>query len=383
MKNIYKNIVTLFVLLAMTFSQVLACTAITLSKNNKVVSGRTMEWGLDWDWKVIYEPKGSENVLSAPDDLNLAKHTYTSKYAILGTGLVINSQKFLLDGQNTQGLSISANYLPGFTQYQNVTKNDTKYAAITQILTLILSQSATVQQAKNILEQYKVWSDKTTTVDGVVPELHFLITDKHGKSIVVEYIKGEPVFYNIKSNVKVMTNSPTYDWHMINLRNYLNLSNETIKKVRIKDALEKNSNNPIQNINALGQGNGFLGLPGDYSPPSRFIKTEILGYYANNKGDNQENLVSKVTHILNNVDITKGTVVEKDGNNMVFDHTAFTVIKDLSNNKLYVKAYNRPNDVAIIDLNTLIKDNAKAFAIDISKLPYPDNNITNKIISLQ
>ncbi|MDE4940302.1 linear amide C-N hydrolase, partial [Francisella tularensis subsp. holarctica] len=99
-------------------------------------------------------------------------------------------------------------------------------------------------------------------------------------------------------------------------------------------------------------GNGFVGLPGDYSPPSRFIKTAILRYYAKNKCDNNENLVTKVTHILNNVDITKGTVTEKLGNQTMFEHTAFTVIKDLNNNKLYIKSYNSPNKAVEIDLNT-------------------------------
>ncbi|MFV9958206.1 MAG: linear amide C-N hydrolase [Francisella endosymbiont of Hyalomma scupense] len=59
-------------------------------------------------------------------------------------------------------------------------------------------------------------------------------------------------------------------------------------------------------MNSLSRGNGFLGLPGAYSLPSRFIKTVIIEYYANNKGDNNENLITKVTHIINNVDIAKG-----------------------------------------------------------------------------
>ncbi|MBK2110663.1 choloylglycine hydrolase family protein [Francisella tularensis subsp. novicida FSC159] len=381
MKTIIKKIFVCCSALLMLISQSLACTALTLVKNGQTVSGRTMEWGFNWSWQLIYIPKGTKHYLSAPSNLNLAKISYASKYSIIATGLVNANQEFLVDGQNDQGLSISANYMPGFAEYQKVTNTDKKYASINQISTLILSEYANVEQVKQALQQYKVWSDKSTMINGVAPQLHFLITDRNGKGLVVEYIKGEVKLYDVDSNVKVMTNAPTYDWHLINLRNYLNLSNQTTTRVKISDAIDPSQNKDIQDINSLGQGNGFLGLPGDYSPPSRFIKTAILGYYANNKGDNNENLVTKVTHILNNVDITKGTVTEKLGNQTMFDHTAFTVIKDLNNNKLYIKSYNSPNNAVEIDLNTLDQNNSKQFAIDIDKLPYPNNNISANLIT--
>ena len=185
----------------------------------------------------------------------------------------------LIDGQNSAGLSISGNYLPGFTTYQTVTKDDTKYAAITESTAFILSQFATVKEAKQALSQYKVWSDKSTMVDGVNPEIHFLITDKSGHGLVVEYINGEAKFYDVNSNIKVMTNGPTYDWQLTNLRNYLNLSNKTIDLIKLDD-VESNETKTIKDVNGVGQGNGFLGLPGDYSPPSRFVKMATLAYYS-------------------------------------------------------------------------------------------------------
>ncbi|APC91299.1 MULTISPECIES: choloylglycine hydrolase family protein [Francisella] len=380
MKLVAKKIFVCCTALFMLFSQSLACTALTLVKNGNTVSGRTMEWGFKWNWQVIYMPKGSKHYLTAPSNLSLTKLSYSSKYSIIGTGLVNTNQEFLVDGQNDQGLSISANYMPGFTEYQKVTNTDKKYAFVTEISILLLSEYANVDQVKQALEQYKVWSDKSTMFNGVAPQLHFLITDKNGKGLVVEYINGKVKLYDVNSNVKVMTNAPTYDWHLINLRNYLNLNNQSITKVKISDAVDTSKGKDTQDINSLGQGNGFLGLPGDYSPPSRFIKTAILGYYANNKGDNNENLVTKVTHILNNVDIAKGTVVDNLGNQTMFDHTIFTVIKDLNNNKLYIKSYNSPNNAVEIDLNTLDQNNSKGFAIDIDKLPYPNNNITANLI---
>ena len=110
------------------------------------------------------------------------------------------------------------------------------------------------------------------------------------------------------------------------------------------------------------------------------IKIYQIGYYANNKGDNNENLVTK-THILNNVDIAKGTVTEKKSLEIRQYLTILhlTVTKDL-NNKLFISKYNSPNNAVEIDLNTLDQNNSKQFAINIDKLPYPNNNVSTNLI---
>ena len=85
-------------------------------------------------------PKGTKHYLNASSNLNLAKISYSSKYSIITTGLINANQEFLVDGQNDQGLSISANYLPSFTQYQKVNSSNDKYASITEITILIPSK---------------------------------------------------------------------------------------------------------------------------------------------------------------------------------------------------------------------------------------------------
>lgn len=67
----------------------------------------------------------------------------------------------------------------------------------------------------------------------------------------------------------------------------------------------------------------------------------------------------------------------------MFDHTAYVVIKDLNNNnKLYITTYNKPINPVMIDLNTLDKDNTKSFDIILEKLPFPNNYITNKLVTM-
>ena len=318
--------------------------------------------------------------MTAPSSLNLAKQEYKSKYSILGTGLSEQGQTLIIDGQNSEGLSISANYLPGFTKYQNVDKNSAKYVSIIDSTTFILSQAANVEQAKKLLEEYKVWSDKSIIINGIAPDLHFLITDKSGAGLVVEYIKGKVKFYDVNSNVKVMTNAPTYDWQLLNLKNYMSLNNHTPTNLKISDVINTDKHKKtIQDISGF-IGGGLLGIPGDYSPASRFVRTAAIAYYANNKAPKSDNnLVSKVTHVLHNVDIPKGVVGDELQGKKVFDHTAYVVAKDLNNNKLYITTYNHPNNPVMIDLNTLDSNNTKAFAKVLEKLPFPSNDITSEL----
>ncbi|MFC4892020.1 linear amide C-N hydrolase [Pseudofrancisella aestuarii] len=365
-------------------SSAIACTAITMKGNDgDVVAGRTVEWGLDWDWSLTYIPAGTIHTLTAPKDLDLPKENYSSKYSVLGTGISMSKDNFFIaDGQNSEGLSLSANYLPGgFTQYQKVEKTDKNYASILEITTYILSQYNNIDDVKKGLEKYKVWNDSSTDVKGVVPEVHFLISDKSGNAIVVEYVKGEVHFYNPELDVKIMTNSPTYDWHLINVRNYLNLSNKTVMNMKLYD--ENGVFSPgtkFETIDALGQGNGLLGLPGDYSPPSRFIRTAVLGYYSDNENIEGESTLNRVVHVLHNVDIPKGVAAEELDGKIYYDHTVFTAIKDLTNNTLYVNVYDNPLNSVSIDLNSLDKKHTKEFTKNIKDLPYPKSDITSSLV---
>ncbi len=90
--------------------------------------------------------------------------------------------------------------------------------------------------------------------------MHMMVTDRSGKVIVIEYLEGK---LKITDNpVRVLTNAPSFDWHLTNLRNYVNLSEKPYTSKRIGELT----------IEPLGGGSGLLGMPGDITPPSRFIR---------------------------------------------------------------------------------------------------------------
>ncbi|WP_119345024.1 linear amide C-N hydrolase, partial [Facilibium subflavum] len=91
MRGLSKKLFTCTLIFSMLLSQSIACTAITLvDKKGDVVSGRTMEWALNWDWQLLYNPKNTQHYLTAPSNLDLPEHQYKSKYSILVTGLSKN-----------------------------------------------------------------------------------------------------------------------------------------------------------------------------------------------------------------------------------------------------------------------------------------------------
>ena len=97
--------------------------------------------------------------------------------------------------------------------------------------------------------------------------------------------------------VGVLTNSPTYEWHIQNLRNYVNLTAENAKPVKVGNVTYAGT----------GQGSGLHGLPGDPTPPSRFVMAAATAYLADKPKDAAEALIV-AEHLINRVDIPKGLV---------------------------------------------------------------------------
>src|SRR5436190_16296088 len=129
--------------IAATFNASLACTAVQLvAADASVVSGRTMEWSFDMQWTLVSLPKGTSLDLTAPAHLNLPAVTVASKYAVVGVKAATLPGENLFEGQNSAGLGMSVNFLPGFTEYQRVTPQDKAYVRIAEFGAWALGQFA-------------------------------------------------------------------------------------------------------------------------------------------------------------------------------------------------------------------------------------------------
>ncbi|MCI4680307.1 choloylglycine hydrolase family protein [Rhodoblastus acidophilus] len=337
----------------------LACTAVDMVAADKtVIAGRTMEWAFDMKWELVSLPKGSKLTLAAPKSSGLPAKEIETLYPVVGVGVGILPGAPLLEGQNSAGLGMSANFLPGFTTYQSVTPQDNSYVEILSFGDWALGRFANVKDLRAALQETKVWSDPTAETGPTPPLLHFVFTDRSGAGIIVEYVGGK---VQIHDNVAhVLTNAPTYPWHLLNVRNYLSLSTVGVSSRQIGSV----------DVTAIGQGGGLVGLPGDYTPPSRFVRATFLrhGIAQPKTGDEA---TEAVAHVLNTVDIPIGVAQsrEKDGS-LISDYTQWVAIKDLTHNRLTFADYNHRLHYLTIDLNQIFAQ-TKPMSKLVGDLPYP------------
>lgn len=360
-KKLVSLVIGIFI--SINSSDAKACTAFNLkAKNGDVIASRTMEWALDMQWSLIFYPEGYTYNINGPEALKLSSIKVRNKYAILGigTGRVNNS---IIEGQNSAGLGFSANFLPGFTEYQVVDIDDKKYISILDLGKFILGNFSTIKQLREELSTFKVWEEAVIDLP-VSPMLHLLVTDSAGEAVVIEFIDGKMIFFD--TPVQVMTNAPNYDWHLINIRNYLNLS-----------ATSRTNIHKQYNVTDLSQGGGGLGLPGSFTSTDRFVKICFLKYNANIPVNSLE-AIELCGHILSTVDIPKGVVNVSNGID-ASDYTQWIAIKDLTNNMIYFADYDHRLNFVAIDLKKVFKKN-HAVILPIGDIKYPCNDGTRNLL---
>ena len=322
-----------------------ACTGITLkAKDGAVVYGRTLEWGtFDMRSQIRVIPRGHRFVGTTPKGENGI--AWIGRYGIVGVDLLENP--YFADAMNEKGLVVGVFYHPGFAVY---VEYDPAMAgrsmAPTDVAQYILSNFATIAEVRQGL-------GKVTVVNTVEPALgfpapvHLLVSEPTGKQVVIEFLNGT-VRFN-EAPLGVLTNAPTYDWHMVNLRNYLNLSAVALPSKSI-DKLD---------FSPLGGGSGMIGLPGDYTPPSRFVRAVAFSQTARPTDDGPETIY-EIFRILDNFNVPLGAA-ESSGQAEdlagMRSATLWTIAHDLKNKVFYYHTQHnrlvRKVDVGSLDFGSI------------------------------
>jgi choloylglycine hydrolase len=235
-----------------------ACSGISLmAKDGAAIRGRTLEFGFPMQSNVIVIPAGKEMSGTLPDGGKGL--TYISRYAIVGASAL--GLPAILDGIHDQGLSVGLFYFPNYAKYTDVTPENAKHAIAPQEFGMwVLANFATVDEVKEGVKSIVVVPTPAPGLgspQGIVAGAHFFIQDKSGKSIAIEPVDGTLKVHD--APLGIMTNAPTYDWHMTNLQNYINLSVKDVESAKL---------GPVT-LPAIGSGTGLNGMPGDFTPPSR------------------------------------------------------------------------------------------------------------------
>jgi len=193
-----------------------------------------------------------------------------------------------------------------------------------------------------------------------VPPVHFVVQDRSGKAVVIEPLNKSLKIYD--NPLGVLTNSPSFDWHMTNLRNYVNLSATNVPPLNLGGVT----------LAQFGQGSGLRGLPGDFTPPSRFVRAVAFSQSAIQSSTASEAAL-QAFHILNNFDIPYGAVRDKQGGEMHAEYTTWTSASDLKNLRWYFRTYN-DQSIRSVDLTKALaaaKGQVKQIKMD-SKQPVAD-----------
>jgi choloylglycine hydrolase len=342
MKRFVGYTITACVVFALSFlaaQLAMGCTGICLrAADGSIVYARTLEFGADLESEVLFLPRGYKTVgTTASGKPGL---TWDARYAAVG--LNAYDHDVLADGVNENGLAAGIFYMPGYAEYQTITPAEESISmAPWELVTWILTNFATVEEVKAALPTIKV-AAVSYGQNQSVPPLHYAVHDASGNSLVIEYVGGELRTYD--NPIGVITNSPTFDWHITNLHNYVNLTATNVPTVDL-DGIK---------LAPFGQGSGLKGLPGDFTPPSRFVRAVALSQDAF-PGQDSMSTVKLAFHILDSFDIPLGVVRPVAGSNEPFEYTQWTSASDLMNRRFYYHTYNdrqvRAVELAQFDLN--------------------------------
>lgn len=312
-----------------------ACTGITLkTATGNTIVARTIEWGgSNLNSRYVVVPRGHVQSSYLPTGKKEGM-TFSARYGYVG--LAVEENEFVAEGINEAGLSAGLFYFPGYGQYapyDPALKSES--IADLQLVSWILGECETVDDVKKAVNRVRV-----VAVDPRASTVHWRFTDTSGRQIVLEIIGGKIRFYD--NPLGVLTNSPDFTWQMTNLNNYVNLTPGTSQPHPL---------GPVS-LASFGAGSGMLGLPGDITPPSRFVRAAFYQASAPVQ-QNPEQTVRQCFQILNNFDIPIG--IEFSAGETPTDipsATQWTSATDPTNKRIYYRTmYNTL--IRCIDLKSI------------------------------
>lgn len=241
-------------------------------------------------------------------------------YAMIGMAAVADDYPLYFEATNEKGLSMAGLNFPGNASYGEFVPEKGNIAPF-ELIPFLLGQCATVAEVKERLKRTNVihlsFSDQLP-----VSPLHWLISDRE-RSVVLECTKDGQKLYD--DPFGVLTNNPTFDFHANNMNNYMGLS-EGFPRNTLSLAL------PLENYSL---GLGALGLPGDFSSSSRFVKAVFVKEKSVCPGGEAES-VSQFFHILDAVAMPKGCVMTASGE---YEYTRYSCCCNTDTQIYYWKTY--------------------------------------------
>lgn len=288
------------------------CTCITY-KNKDFYFGRNLDIDCSFGEQVVVTPRNFSLEF---------RNTQQEKwhYAMIGMASADDRFPLYAEAVNEKGLCMAGLNFPGNAYYQKAEGRGLEIASF-EVIPWILGRCSSVAEAERYLGEMRIVD--TAFAEKMPPApLHWMLADKE-KCLVLEAVReGLKVYEN---PVGVLTNNPPFDYHRMNLNNYLGLSAENPEN-RFAEDLE---------LKTYAQGMGGIGLPGDASSASRFIRAAFLKWNSEAPEEEKAN-VSQFFHILDSVAMVRGAVVTEAG---TYDITTYSCCINAATGAYYYKTY--------------------------------------------
>ena len=265
------------------------CTAATY-KTKDFYFGRTLDYEHDFSEEIAITPRNFPFVFRHMNPIR-------EHYAIIGTALVTDGYPLYFDGVNEKGLGMAGLNFVGNAVYGKPVPEKDNVAQF-EFIPWILGQCASVEEANELLKTIQL-TDTAFSEELPPSQLHWIIADRNSV-ITVEAVKEGLRIYD--NPVGVLTNNPPFDEQIFRLNDYMHLSPKPP---------ENRFSNQLQ-LTAYSRGMGALGLPGDLSSQSRFVRVAFVKMNSLS-GELETESVSQFFHILGAVDQQRGCCEVEEG----------------------------------------------------------------------
>ena len=260
------------------------CTAVTY-KTKDHYFGRNLDLEVSYGESVVVTPR------NFPFHFRRIQPMKTH-YAMIGMAIIAENYPLYYDATNEKGLSMAGLYFPGNTVYRAVDEGKENVMPF-EFIPWVLGQCETVEQVRRLLEIINL-ADIPFGENMPLSPLHWMISDKE-TSITVEAVKEGLKVYDNPAGV--LTNNPPFDYQMFNLNNYMGLTRENP---------ENNFSDKLK-LETYCKGMGAMGLPGDLSSASRFVRA-VFTKMNSVSGESESESISQFFHILGSVVQQRGCV---------------------------------------------------------------------------
>ena len=315
------------------------CTAVTYNTNDHYF-GRNFDLEYSYNETVTITPRNYEFTFRKVE--NISNH-----YAIIGMAYVANNYPLYYDAINEKGLAMAGLNFPGNADYKEIEDGKINIAPF-EFIPYILSQCSNLEETKKLLENINIANINFSDELPVSP-LHWIISDKE-KSITVESVKEGLKIYD--NPVGVLTNNPTFDIQLFNLNNYMSLSTEP----------PLNNFSKELNMETYSRGMGAIGLPGDLSSASRFVKATFTKMNSKS-GSSESESISQFFHILESVYQQRGCVHMGEGK---YEITIYSSCCNMDKGIYYYITYEN-SQITEIDMNKENLDSSELISYNLIK----------------